>query len=301
MTQNCTFDGNSVIFIQRRPNEMLDEPFHQEEKKINVVDPSTILEAELRMLDGEIPPNGHIGVNLHQYLTSYQEAFEEDKCCSSCCAMKSFRRLKKAERLVNNIKHAAACVIQQKLFWPWRTRSPMLRQPNDGFEFIDWSKEELEEEVEWYRQKADQYSINLLVMHGYKSECHMVYQDVKDMTRDELIQEIEELQSLLNDCDEYLEQTQKEYEEDMYWRDFEWRKVERDRILGILDKEKRIEEANKCYIGGWDQLQKDQSRVEEHGGDDNISDDQWNDWWYTDRRGLDVREEEPDLSGGELW
>ena len=103
---------------------MLDEPFHQGEKKINVVDPSSILEAELRMLDGEIPQNGHIGVNLHQYLTSYQEAFEEDKCCSSCCAMKTFRRLKKAERLVNNIKHAAACVIQQKLFWPWWTRSP---------------------------------------------------------------------------------------------------------------------------------------------------------------------------------
>ena len=112
--------------------------------------------------------------------------------------------------------------------------------------------------------------------------------------------EIEELQSLLNDCDEYLEQTQKEYEEDMYWRDLEWRKVERDRILGILDKEKMVEEANKCYIGGWGQLQKDQSRVEEHGGDDNISDDQWNDWWYTDRKGLDVREEEPYLSDGEL-
>ena len=283
-TLTDTFDGTSVIFSYRNPEELLDDTIWESspgEQKVQ--DSYMVFKAELRILCGEIPSNGHIGVNLHQYLKSYQENFEEDSCTSALCAEKSFRLLQKAERLVNNIKHAAACVIQKKLFWPWRTRLPMLRQPNVGFEFMDWTKEELEAEVEWYRQRADQYSVHLLQMHGYDTSNDPIYSDVTSMTCQELIEEIEEKQTLLNDCDAYLMQTQKEYEEDMYWQDFEWRKLERDRISGIMDKAKMIAEANRCYIGGWEQLQKDLKRENSFENPEEISDEQWKEWTKEDR------------------
>ena len=302
-TLNGTFDGESVVFPQRFPDEYIEDTLwgSQGERKSSETDPSQNLKAELRMLEGEMPNEGHVGVNLHMYLTSYQEALSDDSSESAHCAEKSFRRLQKAERLVNNIKHAAACVIQKKLFWPWRTRVPMLRQPNEDFEFSEWTNYELEAEVIWYRKTADKYSIQLLQMHGYESEDPPVYTDVKTMSRDELIKEIENIQELLNSCDEYLMQTQKDYEEDMYWQDFEWRRSERNRISGILDKAKMIAEANRCYIGGWKQMQKDLERDDSVEDPDEISDAQWKEWTYNDMREFLELEGGPFLIDRERW
>ena len=59
-----------------------------------------------------------------------------------------------------------------------------------------------------------------------------------------------------------------------------------------------IAEANRCYIGGWEQMQKDLER-DDSFEDDEISDAQWKEWTYNDMKGIDVREGRP-LSWGKM-
>ena len=257
-----------------------------------------VLQAELKMVWDKIP-EGHIGVNLEKYLTYYEEMFDDDKCCRACCAAKSFRRLEKAQRAVSNVKHAAAVVIQRKLFWNWYHNSPVpegecppLRQPNDPatfeqkepMEFEEWTGEELKAEVLWYREEADRYSSVLLQMHGYDVNDKANYVDVNSMSRADLIQEIQEQQDLINDCKSYLENTQEEYEEDMKWRDLEWRKLQREEISALWKSpEKQEAYAEKNYPGGFDQYEHDMSRIDNFNGEEKISDDFWYSWIDEDR------------------
>ena len=131
------------------------------------MDPVTALRMEMEMIP--VPENyrtaGQFYADMLEELT---EDFNDECCTSARGAMKAERRLEKFQRAVNNIRHAAATLLQRKFILgpPHQPAMDIDHTP----EFDDWSREELIEKILKQRAMLDSCADYLFQIHEYANE-----------------------------------------------------------------------------------------------------------------------------------
>lgn len=165
------------------------------------MDPVTALRMEMEMVP---VPDGYAtsGMYYCDQENDLQELFDEECHESARGAMKAEQRLKKFQRAVRNIEHAAATVIQRNA----RRFFQFTDDANDTdytTEFDEWSREELIEKILDQRAMLDSCADYLFQIHGYANQ-----DDEEERRHREQVAEIDEY--YVGGYDAYLEDMEDE-------------------------------------------------------------------------------------------